>query len=94
MLGIDVFFLKTNGGNIAPQQIVLDNGNERLFKSYGTNIAIYDVFKKELTLTEDWEYSRTTLKYLRQFINTCTIYKCDSKKDIEKLIEERVICLK
>jgi hypothetical protein len=61
--------LKTKFGNENYKQNVEINDNEIKFYSYGTLIAIYNKETKQLTLTKKWDYSNTTITYLK------TIYK-------------------
>lgn len=39
------------------------------FKSYNTPICRYDFETKKLTLSNDWDYSKTTTKYFKRFLN-------------------------
>lgn len=59
---------KKTGKAIANQFIIID-GNKIYFQSYDTIIAVFDAF--DLTLDNNAEnYSKTTSKYLAQFIYT------------------------
>ena len=52
-----------------------------VFQSYRTIIAIYYPYEKELFINwHYWDYSKTTSKHLKIFINDYTIYKYDNKK--------------
>lgn len=68
---------------IANNQIVVIDGDGKHFFSYGTLIGFLDN-SHNLSLTKDWDYSRTTLKYLREAFY---LLKNKSKKDIEKMLE-------
>lgn len=46
-----------------------------IFQSYNSTIAIVDNAKNTLTLGQDWDYSKTTSKYLYLFINDCVSLK-------------------
>jgi hypothetical protein len=73
--------LVSNKGRAVPNQFVLHMDNELLFQSYDSIIAK----ASGNTITLDvyyWAYSATTLKYLKQFLNTTC-----SKKEIQKKIE-------
>lgn len=68
-------------------QFIIENENYVYFQSYQSLIACYD-WNNHLILWIDWDYSKTTLKHLYQFINEKVIYWIKlSKKVIEKAIE-------
>lgn len=51
------------------------------FQSYKTLIAIYDYETKQLLINwKYWDYSKTTLKHLKLFINEYTYFKYDNKQ--------------
>ncbi len=66
--------------NLANNQIVVNLNTERYFFSYGTLIAKWTGTKYILD-SYYWDYSRTTLKYLKQFLATTK-----SKKEIQQAI--------
>ena len=68
-------------GNQVPNQFIIDNGNETIFKSYETVVAVKENGKVTLD-SNALEYSNTTLKYLKQFLNTN-----ESKKSLYAKIE-------
>ena len=53
-----------------------------VFQSYQSICAIRDWNKKEITLWRDWDYSKTTLKHLKAFLNITL-----SAKEIREAIE-------
>lgn len=67
--------------------IIEKNSNNYIFYSYSSLIAIYNENTKKLRLTKLWNYSQTTLKQLKNFINNYTCYNYSSKKEFEKLID-------
>ena len=71
----------SNNGNQVPNQFIIDNGNKTLFQSYKTIVAVKENGKVTLD-SNALEYSNTTLKYLKQFLNTS-----DSKKQLQAKIE-------
>ena len=80
-MSIKVQHMQSSRGNDVPNQFIMeaDNGN-RYFQSYTTLIA--KMSQGEIVLDKNnWDYSRTTLKYLNQFLGV------KSKKEIEKRIE-------
>ncbi len=71
-------------GNNVVNQFVITDGDNVYFQSYSSLIA-----KKEngkITLGCDWDYSRTTMKYLSKWLyDYCGIDM--NKRDIEKAIK-------
>ena len=59
----------SNNGNQVPNQFIIDNGNKTIFQSYKTIVAVKESGKVTLD-SNALEYSNTTLKYLKQFLNT------------------------
>ena len=68
-------------GNAVANQYMVTIGDFIYFQSYHTVIAKINRTKNEVTLSEDWDYSRTTVKYLNRFLSTET-------KDIKSHIED------
>lgn len=50
-------------------QFVMEDGEQIIFQSYNSVIAIYGKEKDVLVLGCDWDYSKTTLKHLYIFID-------------------------
>jgi len=75
--------------NITNNQIVIISNNSKIFWSYESQIAEYK--NGVLTLGNDWDYSRTTMKYLHHFIRNYTPFNYENKKEIEKAIKEKII---
>ena len=71
----------SNNGKQVPNQFIIDNGNKTLFQSYKTIVAVKENGKVTLD-SNALEYSNTTLKYLKQFLNTN-----ESKKSLYEKIE-------
>lgn len=71
-------------GEKVANQYIIDDGENTFFQSYETIIAMYPNYDDtKITLDKDsWDYSVTTLKYLKEFL-AVTI----SKKEIEKKIK-------
>jgi hypothetical protein len=83
-----------HNGNAVMNHFVITDGNRTILQSYDSIVAIVDYNEqgaKRLTLGRDWDYSRTTMKYLNQFIKTTLgwdvtaqgLRKAISNKDIE-----------
>lgn len=65
-------------------QFVLENDEQLIFQSYDSIIAVYNKESHEITLGKDWDYSRTTSKYLYEFLDTYFYY---NNKLSDKLID-------
>lgn len=53
-------------------QFILEGDNKVVFQSYQSIICVIDYDKQgadRITLGHDWDYSKTTSKYLYQFLN-------------------------
>ena len=71
----------SSNGNQVPNQFIINDGNKTVFQSYKTIVAVKE--NGEVTLDGNaLEYSNTTLKYLKQFLNTN-----ESKKSLYAKIE-------
>lgn len=68
-----------SGREVANQFSIRYDG-KRMFQSYSTRIALVENGK--VYLDPQWDYSVTTLKYLKEFLN-----QPGSKKDIQDKIE-------
>lgn len=87
-------------GNKVANQFIITNGNTTTFQSYDSTIC--EIVKAEngksllgfdllVRFGRDWDYSRTTSKYLHQFLSENRIMGLDTKKDIEDAIERGYI---
>lgn len=56
-------------GDAVKNQYVVNMPGQIAFQSYDSLIAVYDLDLSTLTIGRDWDYSMTTVKYLRQFID-------------------------
>ena len=75
-----------SNGNKVPNQFVISDGNRDIFQSYKTVIAICSA--NDIILDNDaLNYSKTTSKYLYQFLNK-------DKKTILNLIKNGKITLR
>lgn len=78
---------------------ILNYDNLYQLTSYGNIIAKYDTLEKKLYLNNNtldnktiWNYSQTTLKSLKNFINNYTIFKYNSLKDFaENILKNKSI---
>lgn len=60
-------------GNAVANQFVVYFGNGQVFQSYTTIVAAK--IEGVVYLTEEWEYSKTTMKYVKEFLNTTATAK-------------------
>lgn len=78
-----VEFMKVSNFYNKNQFVIRGNG-EIVFQSYESTIAKINK-NGVLTLGDDWNYSKTTLKHLYLFIND---YKCDLNNNYYKMFME------
>ena len=71
----------SNNGKQVPNQFIIENGNKTIFQSYKTIVAVKENGKVTLDINA-LDYSATTLKYLKRFLNTN-----ESKKSLYAKIE-------
>lgn len=69
-------------------QFVIKNEIETIFQSYDSTIAIINRQEKTLTLWECYDYSKTTSKHLKLFLNDYLNFYYDSKKQLEQAIKD------
>lgn len=75
-------------GQPVANQYMIEDGDKVYFQSYQTTIAKWDKEERELTLDRDsWDYSVTTLKYLKEFMQEVTVYRRMSKAEIAEQIK-------
>lgn len=75
-------------GNAAANQFIINSENGQTFQSYKSLIAFKPNNGDTPILSEHWDYSKTTLKHLKLFLNTS-----DSKKEIQQRIKEGSLIL-
>lgn len=63
-----VFPMTGRTGNPVANQYVIRTHTGYAFQSYDSRIAAYDIDTTKLVLGCDWDYSRTTQKYLWEFL--------------------------
>jgi hypothetical protein len=60
--------LSTDAGVPVKNQFVIEVDRFRVFQSYETTIAIVDTGDWSVTLDHDWDISRTTVRWLKKFL--------------------------
>lgn len=59
------------------------------FQSYDTLIAVYDKAHKQMFINwQMWDYSKTTLKHLKMFVNFYTCFEYETKAQFLNLIRK------
>lgn len=76
MLKVKVNNMRSHNGNDVPNQFEILTDDGVYFQSYSTVIAFMSSLGR-VVLDPKWDCSRTTMKYLNQFLGTA------SKKEIE-----------
>ena len=83
-----------SGCAVANQFIIFDYTNGIItFQSYTSCIADYNMNTKKLILYPKYNYSRTTSKYLYQFLREYTDCNITNKKELEEAFKNGVIQL-
>lgn len=83
--------MKGNSGREAANQFIIENNNDIYFQSYKSVCAKYNKKAKKLTVGRDCVCSRTTSKYLYQFIKDETpIYGVDRKIILKAMNEGKI----
>jgi hypothetical protein len=72
----------------AKNMLVVKNNNKTTLFSYNQKIATYNTATGLLCLTDLWDYSQTTLKQLKHFINNHTKYTYTTKKEFETITQK------
>jgi hypothetical protein len=73
-------------GNAVKNQFIITSKNEVTFQSYNSKIATYNEDKKILILYGDlWDYSGTTRKHFKTFLNDFTPLKYENKNQFIEL---------
>ena len=74
----------------------IDGNTLLVFQSYRSVIAIYNPITKKLFVNwNKWDYSKTTMKHLKMFINEYTCYRYDNKYQFSSFlrIESKMVVL-
>ena len=82
--------MENSNGNIVKNQFIITDANARkkTFQSYDSQILDYYENNNNLVVYPEWDYSKTTMRYVKQFINEETCYTYEDKKQFKKLITE------
>lgn len=78
-------------GNRVTNQFVIKNGNTVAFQSYNNMVCEIRPasmgFEKVVVLGEDWDYSRTTMKHLGNFLKQNNLEFLAGAKNIREAID-------
>lgn len=79
--------MKVENLNGRPNQFLITDNNRVAFQSYKSLIAEYDRETNTLKLYSEWNYSQTTLRHFKAFINEETSFNYINKAQWEKEIK-------
>ena len=65
----------------APNQTLIDMGDTVYLQSYKSIVAKYNKETKKVYLGYDWDYSKTTMKYVKRFIRECATHQYTNKME-------------
>ena len=82
--------LSRNTGRAIANQFIIVTDDGYYMQSYDSVVVHYNRRDNVLTLGYDWNYSKTTLKYVEQFIDEYTTYGKMTKAEIQQAINENV----
>ena len=73
-----IYNMTSSRGNKVPNQFIIESDDFKTFQSYNSTVARY-FWNGHVELDKNWDYSRTTNKYLYKFLN------CNRKEIMDKL---------
>lgn len=74
--------------NLCNNCFQINDGDWIYCQSYSSLVAMYNFEKSKLVLGRKWDYSKTTLRHLKLFLNRLTPdFENVTKKDIVKLLD-------
>lgn len=75
-------------GTVVRNQFIINEGHKTWFQSYNSIIVEIDREYQKITIGCDWDYSRTTAKYLKVFLNQ-ELYWCgDEVEEFKKKLRK------
>ena len=78
---------------LANNQFIVNTKNATYFLSYNSVVCKIDKTTNKVTLSNHWDYSVTTAKYLYKFLNENTSLGKLNKKEVKNLISKGEINL-
>ena len=83
--------LVNDNGNHAVNQFLVETTERIYFQSYERIIAVKDNNNGKITLSQDWDYSKTTSKHLYIWLRDYTRHRVSGRDDVAELIENGTI---
>lgn len=72
-------------------QFIIDHKRKKYFQSYDSLICIFDEYNKKgkhlILIDNMWDYSNTTRKHFKLFINEYTYFRYQDKKSWLRFLE-------
>lgn len=76
-------------GNPVVNQFVIETSKYIYFQSYKSVICKYDKQTGKITLSQHWDYSTTTAKYLYKFLRTWCYQYVEKRQDVLSHIKNK-----
>ena len=93
MANFNVSSLINNNGNAVANQFIIRTPKAVYFQSYRSVVAKIDK-NNNVILSENWDYSHTTLKHLYNFLHTYGYRELCSSKNMRQAIKNKEVILK
>ena len=93
MANFNVSNLINNNGNAVANQFIIRTPKAVYFQSYRSVVAKIDK-NNNVILSENWDYSHTTLKHLYNFLYLYGYRELCSSKDMRQAIKNKEVILK
>ena len=71
---------------IKNNQYIINNGNEFIFQSYNSIICKVDFENNIIIIGKDWDYSNTTMKYFKAFLEQMGLDEMSGANNTRKAI--------
>lgn len=87
--------MNSNKNILGKDQAVINMGEYKAFYSYESLIAVYNTEECKVYLKENmWDYSNTTRKYFKKFLEEHTCIPYNNKKMFLNLIQDKTFVVK
>lgn len=80
--------LKRPRGTVVVNQFIIDEGRKTWFQSYDSIIIEIDRECQKIIVGCDWDYSMTTKKYLKQFLNEELCWNNEEAEEFKKKLRK------
>lgn len=89
---MNVTQLINDNGNAVKNQFIITSKDEVTFQSYDSKIATYHINDGTLVLYGNmWDYSNTTRKHFKQFVNKFTCYRYETRTQWLDCVDNAVL---